>query len=42
MPIRIFQEDSTVLLFVVKNPDNISGGGGRLWVKSGKDATVSH
>ena len=32
----------TVLLYVVKNPANISDGGDWLWVKSGKYATVPH
>jgi hypothetical protein len=31
----------TVLLFVVKNPEKLSGGGDWLWVKSGKYATVA-
>lgn len=31
----------TVLLYVVKNPANISDGGDWLWVKSGKYATVA-
>jgi hypothetical protein len=31
-----------VLLYVVKNPTNISGGGDWLWVKSGKYPTVPH
>lgn len=32
----------TVLLFVVKNPDNLMDGGEWLWVKSGKYATPPH
>jgi len=30
----------TVLLYVVKNPDQVSDGGDWLWVKAGKYATA--
>jgi len=32
----------TVLLYVVKDPGDISKGGDWLWVKAGKYATASH